>query len=402
MAPGRWARARATAGSGPSGESTRYRRRSSTRKARSTSSRGSIGASSWHVPGLEPLAALRAQARAVRLAQRGDGLLEADRLDDERPQLQLVVVRQARRLGVIALLERDRKAAREVDRRAAPPPRSAILTGVDDRAQAAGALAGERGRRARRRRAGRGSCASAGACPSTGSARTRPSPGSTRRASISYSRTVPGGSAIRPDSANMSGSPSGRRGAVAPGPGVIAGPRPGPSSSLDLAGLAVGRRRPPSSVGSAGGQWAARRSSSIAMPRLMLWSVRVDLALEARRGPRRVLVGAAPDARRPRVGVAMIRRLSSSAASVSPRSSMRNAACSWARATIRSASSWAFSMIRSPSGLIRFAGANLLGHGDAQLVDEVERGVLVDDRRCGSSAAACRSRSATRAARRGR
>jgi hypothetical protein len=51
----------------------------------------------------------------------------------------------------------------------------------------------------------------------------------------------------------------------------------------------------------------------------------------------------------------MIRRLSSSAACVSPRSEMRNAACSCARPTIRSASSWALSMIRSPSWLIRLA-----------------------------------------------
>src|SRR5450755_3572039 len=50
-----------------------------------------------------------------------------------------------------------------------------------------------------------------------------------------------------------------------------------------------------------------------------------------------------------------IRRPSSSAAWVRPRSSIRKAACSWARATIVSASSWAFSMIRSPSELIRLA-----------------------------------------------
>src|SRR5450755_4006922 len=50
-----------------------------------------------------------------------------------------------------------------------------------------------------------------------------------------------------------------------------------------------------------------------------------------------------------------IRRPSSSAAWVRPRSSIRKAACSCALATIVSASSWAFSMIRSPSELIRFA-----------------------------------------------
>src|SRR3954447_2501690 len=59
--------------------------------------------------------------------------------------------------------------------------------------------------------------------------------------------------------------------------------------------------------------------------------------------------------------MAMIRRLSSSAASVRPRSSIRYAACSWARATMRSASSWALSMIRSPSWLMRFAARTSSG-----------------------------------------
>jgi hypothetical protein len=57
----------------------------------------------------------------------------------------------------------------------------------------------------------------------------------------------------------------------------------------------------------------------------------------------------------------MMRRLSSSACWVRPRSSIRKAACSWARATIRSASSWAFSMMRSPSELIRFAARTSSG-----------------------------------------
>ncbi len=145
-----------------------------------------------------------------------------------------------------------------------------------------------------------------------------------------------------------------------------------------------------------------RRSSSIAMPFLMLWSVLHDLGLEADQHARRVLVGAAPDvvARRaaPRRS---IRRLSASARlRCSPRSSIRNAACSWARATIRSASSLAFSMIRSPSALIRFAAWTSSGTATRSWSMSSEGGVLVDEDLRGEGQP-CRSRSATRAARRG-
>ena len=100
--------------------------------------------SSCVVTGLEALAALRAQARAVGLAQRGDRLLDVDRLDHERPQLQLVVIGQARRLRVPVLLERDGHAAADVD------GREHLLVDPDlhrrhDRPQAACALPGEGG-----------------------------------------------------------------------------------------------------------------------------------------------------------------------------------------------------------------------------------------------------------------
>ena len=68
----------------------------SNRKARSASRRGSMGPSSWPWPVSRRCAALGAQAGAVGLAQGRDRLLEADRLGDERPQLQLVVIGEAR------------------------------------------------------------------------------------------------------------------------------------------------------------------------------------------------------------------------------------------------------------------------------------------------------------------
>ena len=89
----------------------------SNRKARRASSRGSTGPSSWAWPASQALPALHAQARAVGLAQGRDGLLEADRLDDQRPQLKLVVIGEARTFRVAILLERDGGSAGEVDRR---------------------------------------------------------------------------------------------------------------------------------------------------------------------------------------------------------------------------------------------------------------------------------------------
>ena len=75
---------------------------------------------------------------------------------------------------------------------------------------------------------------------------------------------------------------------------------------------------------------------------------------------------------------AMIRRLSASAAWVRPRSSIRNAACSWARRDdpLR----LLLRLLDDPLalGVDALGGADLLGDGDPQLVDEPERGVLVD------------------------
>ena len=130
--------------------------------------------------------------------------------------------------------------------------------------------------------------------------------------------------------------------------------RPRPPSARSSGSARPARRSSTSSV--------ARRSSSIAIPFLMLWSVLTTSPSSPTSTLDRVFVGAAADLVRVRVGVG--RRSGGSAASaacVSPRSSIRKAACSWALATIRSASSWAFSMIRSPSELIRLAARTSSG-----------------------------------------
>src|SRR5829696_3894173 len=96
------------------------------------------------VTGLHALPALGAQAGTVGLAQRGDRLLQADGLRDQRPQLQLVMVGQPWRLRVAPLLERDGLAAAQVDGREdlLVDPR---IHRRDDRPQAAGALPREGG-----------------------------------------------------------------------------------------------------------------------------------------------------------------------------------------------------------------------------------------------------------------
>src|SRR6266542_2876382 len=121
-------------------------------------------------------------------------------------------------------------------------------------------------------------------------------------------------------------------------------------SSLKSKSPASPSLAPPSTTSS-----AARRSSRRAIPFLMLCSVRTT-------SPSRPMRTAAAYSSAPRRtsspspwAWATILRLSSSAAWVSPRSSIRKAACSCARATTRSASCWAFSMIRSPWELIRLA-----------------------------------------------
>ena len=74
-----------------------------------------------------------------------------------------------------------------------------------------------------------------------------------------------------------------------------------------------------------------------------------------------------------------IRWLSASAASVSPRSSMRNAACSWRAAD--DPLGLFLGLLNDPLPLLvdPLRRANFFGHGDAELVDEVEGGVPIDD-----------------------
>ena len=190
-------------GPGPSGESTRSRRRRRPGTPAAPRAAGRSPSSSMRVAGLEPLAALRAQARAVGLAQRRDRLVEADRLDDQRPQLQLVVVGERAVSRVLALLERRPRSrcARSIE--GSDLLVDPDLDRVDERPQAA-ARTRRRGRsRAARRRRRPRLVRDSRIVPVTGSVRTRPSPGSTSTPSIAYSRTVPGASAMRPASAKV-------------------------------------------------------------------------------------------------------------------------------------------------------------------------------------------------------
>ena len=307
-----------------------------------------MSSSAWScVAGLERLAAVDAQPRAVRPAQRGDRLGQDDRVATGRLEVQLVVVGQAQRVGLVV---EGRPACRcEVDRR------QVLLVGLEverdlDGLEAAGALARERGRRGPRRRGRRGSCARAGPRPrSARSGRGRRAARSGRRRTA-YWRSDPTARPSSPATFQMRGPSVGR--AVMGGP---AAPRP-PARRAQPPRRPTVERRPPRRTRS------ARRSSSIAMPFLMLWSVLTtspsrptSTSTAYSSAPRRIssasCVRLADDRAGPRPRPA----------SVSPRSSIRNAACSWARATIRSASSWAFSMIRSPSALIRLAARTSSG-----------------------------------------
>ena len=232
------------------------------------------------VAGLERLAADDAQARAVRPAQRRDRLGQRDRLDDRRLEVELVVVGQAQRVGLV--VDGDRLAGREVDRRAGTP---------------------------------RGSRGRAGSTAPAGSGCTRPRARSSRPASartprfVRVSRTVPvdrrgqdevvgqvdagrpgrrsarsapTASASRPATFQTSGPSVGR--AVMGGP---AAPRPPPRRPSRRRPIV--ERRPPR------GTRSARRSSSIAMPFLMLWSVLTTSPSRPTSTLDRVLVGAAAD-----------------------------------------------------------------------------------------------------------
>ena len=113
------------------------------RNARSASRRGSMSSSGWSCIALvERQTADDAQARAVRPAERGDRLGQRDRLADRRLQVELVVVGQAQRVGLVVRVGSGRPVARSSDGRYS----SSISTSTGDASgRGSGALAGERG-----------------------------------------------------------------------------------------------------------------------------------------------------------------------------------------------------------------------------------------------------------------
>ena len=231
-----------------------------------------------------------------------------------------MVVGEARRLGIAALLERA-PARRSRGRSSAGPPRRSGPAP----ASRAGAGSGHTRRRARcepwRRRRGRGWSATGASCPRRARCATRPSPGSTSTASISYSRTVPGQLGeqagdgerqrvtVRVHGMRGSGIVGGHRRPAArlppPGRRLVHGPA---HTAAPLVGSPSARA----------GRTAARRSSSMAIPRSMPCSVRATSASRAARTPA-AYSSAPPRTWSPSSSAsAMIRRLSSSAASVRP------------------------------------------------------------------------------------
>ena len=301
---------------------------------------------------------------AVGLAQRRDRLDEVDRLDHQRPQVQLVVVGEARasRGRRPPRGRRRSRSPRSIDGRISSSIRA--LTGVTSgRRQRAHspAIAVVRRASATRPRFVRDSRS----VPGDGLGEDeRRRPGPRRRASIAYSRTVPGASAMRPESAKTSGSPTGSTGCGRPGPDrLIAGRRPRPPPRRSAMRRHLERRDAVVAVVDADRRGVGRAAVvEHRDPPLDAAQRPRDLGLEAREHARtRSRRRRAGRRRRPPRRSPMIRRLSSAAASVRPRSLIRKAACSWARATIRSASSWAFSMIRSPSWLIRLAARTSSG-----------------------------------------
>src|SRR6185369_9500267 len=299
----------------------------------------------------EALAADRAQAGAVRTAERRDRLGELDRLPDGGLEIELVVGSQAERLVALAGLRPDRGAGVDVDRG------QCLLLDPDldrdlDVAKAAGAFG-----RDRRREVG-GDDQAAVRAGETDAALDRV--GQTEVVAEVDRRAgdlVVAGRAglVRQETRDV---PEEWR-----GEGPARGHRrTGSWASSSSNSGSAGQPASGSSVPfSSSARRSARRASSRSMPRLMLWRVLTTSPSSPTRtltayssAPRRTSSASASES-------AMMRRLSASACWVSPRSSMRNAACSWARATIRSASSWAFSMIRSPSELMRFAARTSSG-----------------------------------------
>ena len=151
-----------------------------------------------------------------------------------------------------------------------------------------------------------------------------------------------------------------------------------PSSSATLGGLVVEPSSGPI-PSSSSARRSARRASSRSIPFLMLWSVLTT----SPSSPTRTLTAYSSAPRRTSSASAsaspMIRRLSASACWVRPRSSIRKAACSCALAD--DPLGLFLGLLDDPLalGVDPLRGADLLGHGDAQLVDQAEGGRLVDD-----------------------
>ena len=236
---------------------------------------------------VEPPAADDAQARAVRAAQRRDRLGQLDRLADRRLEVELVVVGQARDVGLV--VDRQRPAGRQVERR------QVLLLEPDldrelDVAQAAAAL-----ERERRPQVGVGQDAAVGPQePDPAVDRLRraagPRRGRSSTPSTSKTRSAPGSSASSPATFQASG-PSSDPLDVTAGCWTARPPRP------PIARRRLRRRRRRSPRSPSDGAALVEQGDALldALERLD------DVALEADQDADRVLVGAAPDL----VGVAM-------------------------------------------------------------------------------------------------
>ena len=297
-----------------------------------------------------------------------DRLGQRDRLADRRLEVQLVVVGQPQRVGLVV----GRRAGRRSRGRATAgtPRRSPGRAGSTGRPQAAAALDRERGRQVARRRGCRGSSAVRRTWPAIGrredevlgqvdAARRR-----RRRSRVGTRR--------RRRAARRRSRRAARRAGGRSWPerlGRVLCPRPPTSGPRPSAGRAS----------SSTTIWRAplvehRDPLLDALERLD------DVALEADQHADRVLVRAAPDL----VGVAvgLGDDLAGSAPrrpAVRPRSSMRNAACSWALRD--DPLGLVLGLLDDPLalGVDPLGRADLLGDGDPQLVDEPEGRVLVDD-----------------------
>ena len=320
---------------------------------------------SWS-PAVERLAADDAQPRAVRPAERRDRLGEDDRLADRRLEVHLVVVGQAQRVGLV--VDGHRLAGREVDRRQ-------VL------------LVGSRGRAGSSRSARQRLQSPASAVVRSASARMPRFVRDSRTAPVdrrgqdevvgqvdpdvlrpAYSRSDPTASARSPATFQMSGlvRSGGRSWA---GRGCAASS--GSSAQLAVVARRAAPRRPATR--------SARRSSSIAIPFLMLWRVLTTSPSRPTSTP--TAYSSAP------------RRISSASWCASPMiAPALGLGLLGEAALVDEERRLLLGLGDDPLGLVLgllddplalgvdpLGGADLLGDGDAQLVDEAERGVLVDD-----------------------